>query len=80
MGLEPSDPQKLAFSSPTSGGCLVGIVLLRTKATEFFLLNFNLFQYMLKYNVPAYTSLIFYQHMNLFFRICALKIMMHVHN
>jgi hypothetical protein len=26
--------QKLALTSPTSGGCLVGIVSLRTKATE----------------------------------------------
>jgi hypothetical protein len=29
-------PQKLAFSSPTSGGRSVGIVRLLTKATEFF--------------------------------------------
>jgi hypothetical protein len=28
-------PQKLALTSPTSGGRLVGIVCLRTKATEF---------------------------------------------
>jgi hypothetical protein len=28
-------PQKLALTSPTSGGCSVGIVHLRTKATEF---------------------------------------------
>jgi hypothetical protein len=27
-------PQKLALTSPTSGGCSVGIVRLRTKATE----------------------------------------------
>jgi hypothetical protein len=30
-------PQKLALTSPTSGGRSVGIVRLRTKATEFFL-------------------------------------------
>jgi hypothetical protein len=30
-------PQKLALISPTSGGSSVGIVLLRTKATEFVL-------------------------------------------
>jgi hypothetical protein len=29
-------PQKLALTSPTSGGHLVGTVLLRTQATEFF--------------------------------------------
>jgi hypothetical protein len=29
-------PQKLALTSPTSGGRSVGIVRLRTKATEFF--------------------------------------------
>jgi hypothetical protein len=29
-------PQKLALTSPTSGGLSVGIVCLRTKATEFF--------------------------------------------
>jgi hypothetical protein len=28
-------PQKLSLTSPTSGGCSVGIVRLRTKATEF---------------------------------------------
>jgi hypothetical protein len=32
-------PQKLALTSPTSGGRSVGIVRLRTKATEFFLLS-----------------------------------------
>jgi hypothetical protein len=30
----PLYPQKLALTSPTCGGCLVGIVCLRTKATE----------------------------------------------
>jgi hypothetical protein len=30
-------PQKLALTSPTSGGHLVGIVCSQTKATEFFL-------------------------------------------
>jgi hypothetical protein len=28
-------PQKLALTSPTSGGCLIGIVRLRTQAMEF---------------------------------------------
>jgi hypothetical protein len=31
----PSNPQKLALPSPTSGGRSVGIVRLRTMATEF---------------------------------------------
>jgi hypothetical protein len=34
----PLYPQKLALTSPTSGGRSVGIVRLRTKATEFFLM------------------------------------------
>ena len=33
----PLYPQKLALTSPTDGGRSVGIVRLRTKATEFFL-------------------------------------------
>jgi len=33
----PLYPQKLALTSPTSGGRSVGIVCVRTKATEFFL-------------------------------------------
>jgi hypothetical protein len=33
----PLYPQKLALSSPTSGGRSVGIVRLRSKASEFFL-------------------------------------------
>jgi hypothetical protein len=32
-------PQKLALTSPTSGGSSVGIVRLRTKATEFFFIR-----------------------------------------
>ena len=32
-------PQKLALTSPTGGGRSVGIVRVRTKATEFFLMN-----------------------------------------
>jgi hypothetical protein len=32
----PSTRKRLALSSPTSGGRSVGIVRLRTKATEFF--------------------------------------------
>ena len=31
----PLYPQKLALTSPTGGGCSVGIVRSRTKATEF---------------------------------------------
>ena len=31
----PLYPQKLALTSPTGGGCSVGIVRVRTKATEF---------------------------------------------
>jgi hypothetical protein len=31
----PSSPQKLALTSPTSGGCSVGMVLSWTQATEF---------------------------------------------
>ena len=31
----PLYPQKLALTSPTSGSCSVGIVRVRTKATEF---------------------------------------------
>jgi hypothetical protein len=34
-------PQKLALTSPTSGGRSVGIVRLRTKATEFVLFVYN---------------------------------------
>jgi hypothetical protein len=36
-------PEKLALTSPTDSGCLVGIVQLRTKATEFscFFLTYN---------------------------------------
>jgi hypothetical protein len=33
-------PQKLSLTSPTSGDSSVGIVLLRTKATEFSLVSF----------------------------------------
>jgi hypothetical protein len=34
----PVSAKKLALTSPTSGGCSVGIVRLRTKATELLLL------------------------------------------
>jgi len=34
----PLYPQKLALTSPTGGGRSVGIVRVRTKATEFFFL------------------------------------------
>ena len=37
----PLYPQKLALTSPTGGGRSVGIVRLRTKATEFFNNNSN---------------------------------------
>jgi hypothetical protein len=40
----PLSPQKLALTSPTSGGRSVGIVLSRTKATE--LVNFLLWSRM----------------------------------
>jgi hypothetical protein len=36
-------PQKLAITSPTSGGRSVGIVLSRTQATEYFYRNYQLF-------------------------------------
>jgi hypothetical protein len=45
-------PQKLALTSPTSGGRSVGIVRLRTTATEFFsLVNYISTIYRVK---PAY--------------------------
>jgi len=34
-------PQKLALTSPTGGGRSVGIVRVRTKATEFVLVSFE---------------------------------------
>ena len=37
----PLYPQKLALTSPTGGGGSVGIVLVRTKATEFFFVDIN---------------------------------------
>ena len=37
----PLYPQKLALTSPTGGGRSVGIVRVRTKATEFSLLYYN---------------------------------------
>jgi hypothetical protein len=37
----PLYPQELAVTSPTSGGCSVSIVRMRTKATEF---SFSLMQ------------------------------------
>ena len=37
----PLYPQKLALTSPTGGGRSVGIVRLRTKATEFSLVRFK---------------------------------------
>jgi len=37
----PLYPQKLALTSPTGGGCSVGIVRSRTKATEFFFYSWN---------------------------------------
>jgi len=36
----PIYPQKLALTSPTGGGRSVGIVRVRTKATEFFMSDF----------------------------------------
>jgi hypothetical protein len=37
----PSIRKKLALTSPTSGGRSVGVVRLRTKATEFGLFSFS---------------------------------------
>ena len=37
----PLYPQKLALTSPTGGGRSVGIVRVRTKATEFSLVRFS---------------------------------------
>ena len=39
----PFYPQKLALTSPTGGGRSVGIVRVRTKATEFFFFFFFFF-------------------------------------
>jgi len=38
----PLYPQKLALTSPTGGGRSVGIVRVRTKATEFYLFRYLL--------------------------------------
>ena len=40
----PLYPQKLALTSPTGGGRSVGIVRLRTKATEFFFYRLRVFE------------------------------------
>ena len=45
----PLYPQKLALTSPTGGGCSVGIVRSRTKATEFSLV-FNVIIIQVRYN------------------------------
>jgi hypothetical protein len=53
-------PQKLALTSPTSGGRSVGIVLLRTKATEFVrseATNFYFFETLFVRVHPARNSL-----------------------
>jgi len=40
----PLYPQKLALTSPTGGGRSVGIVCVRTKATEFVLYELKIFE------------------------------------
>jgi len=47
----PLYPQKLALTSPTGGGRSVGIVRVRTKATEFFLV---LLRHIVLYSVFLY--------------------------
>jgi len=47
----PLYPQKLALTSPTGGGRYVGIVRVRTKATEFFLVMFTV-QFKHEQNAP----------------------------
>ena len=39
-------PQKLALTSPTGGGRSVGVVRVRTKATEFFIIILYIIYYM----------------------------------
>jgi len=46
----PLYPQKLALTSPTGGGRSVGIVRVRTKATEFSLVNNNDFRLSQRYS------------------------------
>jgi hypothetical protein len=48
-------PQKLALNSPTSGGRSVGIVRLRTTATEF---SFNSLVVKIRVNSPLSASLL----------------------
>jgi len=49
----PLYPQKLALTSPTGGGRSVGIVRVRTKATEFSLVCFSV-QYTFAANKRAW--------------------------
>ena len=53
----PLYPQKLALNSPAGGGRSVGIVRSRTKATEFFFLELEIYQteYSINENNPLVT-------------------------
>jgi hypothetical protein len=45
--------QKLALTSPTSGGRSVGLVRSRTQATEFVFVCFHFFVYAILYRLPS---------------------------
>jgi hypothetical protein len=49
-------PQTLALISPTSGGRSVGIVRSRTQATEFFIINYMLWNFVNETWSPRTTS------------------------
>ena len=49
----PLYPQKLALTSPTGGGRSVGIVRVRTKATEFYCFS-SVTMVRVRLNVPLY--------------------------
>jgi hypothetical protein len=55
-------PQKLALTSPTSGGRSVGIICLGTKVMEFFFLICGCIYYLLWFNQWIFTVVIFYTH------------------
>jgi len=52
----PLYPQKLALTSPTGGGRSLGIVRVRTKATEFFFLYRSLQVFLFSYNYPKFLA------------------------
>jgi hypothetical protein len=56
--------QKFALTSPTSGGRSVGIVRLRTKATEFVSFNFNSYVYITVLNATVIFCLILLRHVS----------------